>query len=134
MSELSLSDPYLGAHPIITEFVLPMVRGETVTIGGPARGEDISALIADIITNDRANQYLQLEIQRRTARLLSQPPLVELRPSDIKLTIAAYQVCWFFHSAVEEGKVWESRQRNVLDATLAMHCKALPPPAQRDAS
>lgn len=117
---LTVAEPYRGANPLLENFVVPLMRGEQVTISRPASGDDVSALVADVMTQDRANQYLTLELQRRAARMLAHPPLLELRPSDLKLTIAAYQACWFFHTSVEEGKVWESRQRNIQEETLQL--------------
>ncbi|MEO1270404.1 MAG: hypothetical protein AAFX99_20145 [Myxococcota bacterium] len=117
---LTVAEPYRGSNLLLSQFVVPLMRGEPVTISRPAEGADVGALVADVMTDDRAHQYLSLELQQRAARMLVHPPLMELRPSDIKLMIAAYQSCWFFHSAVEEGRIWESRLRNIQEETLAL--------------
>ena len=110
-----------GARPRLLEhFVLPLLRGQQVSIGVPLGKSHLDEIIAAVMTGDDSIKHLQFELQAMASRLVAHPVMIELGIDDVKLMAAAYQVCWFFHTSPEKEKIWERRIENIVEETMAL--------------
>ena len=102
---------------LFKHFLLPLVRGQKVSIGVPLNRSHLEEVLSAVITGDRSIQNLQLRLQRMASRLVAHPVMIELTVDDLKLAAAAYQVCWFFHEAPESERIWQRRVENIVKET-----------------
>ncbi len=98
----------------LTHFLVPLVQGQTVHIGVPLTARHLNEAEAAVMTGNRSIQHLQLLLQDMATRLVPHAVHIELTVEDIRMAAAAYQICWFFHWSVEEGRIWKRRLDNVV--------------------
>lgn len=106
----------MTAPGLMGEFVRPLALGQRVTIREPLSRESMEILVAQTaLSDDGELGQLKRQLQALARRLLPQELWLEILPAEMKLVAVAYQVCWFFHHSVEEGRVWQRRLQELVE-------------------
>ncbi len=110
----------IGTPQLLRHFLLPLIRGQAVTMGVPLNKAHLEDALASVVTGEASIHDLQFELQTMAARLVAHPLMIDLTVDDMKLAAAAYQVCWFFHWAPERDRIWRRRLENIAAETEAL--------------
>ena len=106
--DVSARMPRLFSH-----FVVPLYRGEAVSVESPLNRLHLDDALASVSTGDGLAHQIAFELQAMARHLLNHELEITIGLDEVRLAAAAYQICWFFHGAVEDGRVWKRRMDNI---------------------
>lgn len=115
--ELALMPVSAQQPSLLRHFIIPLVQGEPVSIGVPLNKGHLDEAVAAVVTGDRVISELEMVLERLATRLVAHPVRIQLTEEELRLAAVAYQVCWFFHWAPEQQRVWGSRLENIVAET-----------------
>ncbi len=100
---------------LLEDFVQPLVMGQKVFIHEPLDRNALDRLVSCAVEPDTFLRSLQSSMYAMALRLVPHALDIRLTEQDLKLAAVAYQICWFFHGDAEEGNLWQSRAKKLVE-------------------